>query len=47
MSVGPTGGYGKLTDEDATNIGVYITTLPPISNSAADPDANVAYPVTP
>jgi mono/diheme cytochrome c family protein len=37
MSVGPTGGYGKLTDLDATNIGVYLTTLPPIKNAAADP----------
>jgi mono/diheme cytochrome c family protein len=44
MPVGPTGGYGKLTDEDARAIGVYITTIPPVANAAADPDSNVACP---
>jgi hypothetical protein len=36
MPVGPTGGYGGLTDADAHAIGVYLTNLPPIANSAAD-----------
>jgi hypothetical protein len=44
MPVGPTGGYGKLTDEDARAIGVYLTTIPPVANAAANPDNEPACP---
>jgi mono/diheme cytochrome c family protein len=44
MPVGPNGGYGKLTDADAHAIGVYLTTIPPVANTAADPDNEPACP---
>ena len=34
MPVGPKGAYGGLTDEDATDIGIYLTTLAPVDNGA-------------
>jgi mono/diheme cytochrome c family protein len=33
MPFGPTGAFGGLTKEDQTNIGYYITSLPPIKNA--------------
>jgi hypothetical protein len=32
MPFGPMGAFGGLTDEDRTNIGLYITSLPPVAN---------------
>jgi len=37
-------GYGGLTDADAHDIGVYLTTIAPVDNSAADPDLEPACP---
>lgn len=37
-------GYGGLTDADARAIGVYLTTIPGVSNSAADPSLEPACP---
>jgi len=44
MAVGPTGGYGKLTDDDAHAIGLYLTTIPAVANAAADPSKEPACP---
>lgn len=44
MAVGPAGGYGKLTDEDARAIGVYLTTIPAVANGAADPSQEPTCP---
>ncbi len=44
MAVGPTGGYGKLTDDDARAIGLYLTTIPAVANAAADPSKEPACP---
>jgi hypothetical protein len=40
-------GYGGMTDADAHAIGVYLTTIPPISKAAAAPGLEPACPVTP
>lgn len=36
MPVGPTGGYGGMTEADAHAIGVYLTNIPAVANSSAD-----------
>jgi Cytochrome C oxidase, cbb3-type, subunit III len=37
-------GYGGMTDDDAHAIGVYLTTIPAVSNSAANPTLEPACP---
>jgi mono/diheme cytochrome c family protein len=37
-------GYGGFTDADANAIGVYLTTIPPVSNAAANPSLEPACP---
>ena len=37
-------GYGNLTDADAHAIGVYLTTIPAVSNGTADPTGEPACP---
>jgi len=40
----PTKGYGGLSDEDALAIGVYLTTIPAVSNAASAPSLEPACP---
>jgi hypothetical protein len=37
-------GYGSLTDTDAQAIGVYLTTIAPVSNASASPSVEPACP---
>ena len=41
MPSGPTGGFGGMMAEDATDIGVYLTTIPPLPGGGDIPHCPV------